>query len=216
MCKSDQYLTIAKRATVEPSKTKGSRFIGECLPVGDGNEALAKVETVRKREHAATHHCWAYRLGPKGEEWRTNDDGEPSGSAGAPILQEIKGRNLTDCLVVVTRYYGGTKLGVGGLIRAYGEAAAAALDAAEVRTVVLRVPVIIRHSFPDTAGAMRLVEDFDAVVDTINHTPDGAEVRVLVPRSRVDAMREAFLERLSGRGEFFRDQGSGFRCQGSD
>lgn len=216
MSSSDQYLTITKHAAAEPPKTKGSRFIGECFPVGNAGEALAMVDGVRKREHAATHHCWAYRLGPEGQAWRTNDDGEPSGSAGAPILQEIKGRGLSDCLVIVTRYYGGTKLGVGGLIRAYGEAAAAVLDAAGTKSVVLRALVLIRHAFPDTAPAMRLVEDFDAIVQTINHTPEGAEVRVLVPRSRVEAMQVAFVERLSGRGEFFRDQGSGFRCQGSD
>ncbi|HLA62868.1 MAG TPA: YigZ family protein, partial [Rhodothermales bacterium] len=122
---SDRYPTLAASpAPVEPPKTKGSRFIGDAFPARSEAEVAACLERVRRREHTATHHCWAARLGVPGPTGygarpRYSDDGEPGGSAGLPILREIDRRGLSDVLVVVTRYYGGTKLGTGGLARAY-------------------------------------------------------------------------------------------------
>src|SRR5690606_11612852 len=127
--RGDTYRVVAGTARAE-LREKGSRFIAEVFPVETEEEAAAAIEAVRRREHAATHHCTAYRLGPEGELFRASDDGEPSGTAGLPILRQIEARGLTNTLVVVTRYFGGTKLGRGGLIRAYGEAAARALDLA--------------------------------------------------------------------------------------
>ena len=102
------------------TKVKGSRFIAEATDVRDEEMTMAFVADVRGREPGATHHCWAYRLGTGGDAFRYNDDGEPSGTAGPPILRQIDALGLTNTLVVVTRYYGGTKLGTGGLLRAYG------------------------------------------------------------------------------------------------
>lgn len=197
----DLYHTLAAPSAAEPPKTKGSRFIGEASPAASDAEALAHIAAVRKREHAATHVCWAYRLGPSGDVYRWNDDGEPAGSAGAPILREADGRGLSDVVVTVTRYYGGTKLGVGGLVRAYGEAAAAALDAARVRAVVVRVPVRLRFAFADTAGAMRLLDTFDAEVADQAYSPEGTELDLRVRQSEAGALREAFVEATAGRGE---------------
>ncbi|MFW5955748.1 MAG: YigZ family protein, partial [Rhodothermales bacterium] len=81
---------------------------------------MTRLATARMQESSANHHCWAYRIGPEGEQYRFNDDGEPSGTAGPPILQQIAGRNVVDIIVIITRYFGGTLLGTGGLIRAYG------------------------------------------------------------------------------------------------
>ncbi len=100
---SDTYRTILRTALAEPPKTKGSRFIGEAFPATTEAEAESRLEAVRKREHAATHWCWAWRLGIEGDVFRYNDDGEPSGSAGAPILRQIDARTLTNTVVVVTR-----------------------------------------------------------------------------------------------------------------
>ena len=122
----DTYLTLREGAEAQ-IKVKGSRFLAEAVPVADEAVAEAALATIRKREYNATHHCTAYRIGPAADLFRFNDDGEPSGTAGQPILRQIEGRELTNTLVVVTRYYGGTKLGTGGLIRAYGEAASLAL-----------------------------------------------------------------------------------------
>ncbi|MEX0599035.1 MAG: YigZ family protein, partial [Rhodothermales bacterium] len=134
--RTDAYKSIRGPAAAE-MKVRGSRFIGEAIPVRDEEEAALRIDEVKRREHAATHHCTAYRLGPEGDVFRYNDDGEPGGTAGPPILRQIESRDLTDILVVVTRYFGGTQLGTGGLARAYGEAAEQALEAADVVTHVI-------------------------------------------------------------------------------
>ena len=198
---ADRYVTLAAPARAEPPKTKGSRFIGEAFPVEDEAGVTAHLDAVRKREHAATHHCWAWRCAPDGADWRFSDGGEPSGTAGLPILREIEGRGLAGVLVVVTRYYGGTKLGTGGLARAYAEAAALVLDEAPKRAVVVRVPVRLRFAFPDTSPAMRTVERFDAEVAETAYSAEGTELLVHVRASRAVALAAAFVEALGGRGE---------------
>ena len=197
----DTYRTLAGTRIAEPPKSKGSRFIGEALPVSSEADALAAVEAVRAREHASTHVCWAYRLGAEGDRIRSADDGEPSGTAGLPILREIEGHRLTDCLVTVTRYYGGTKLGAGGLARAYGEAAATVLDVSSVRTIVVRVPVELRFAFADTSPAMRQLDVFDAEIAEQVYTPEGTVLTLHVRQSEADALAAAFIEATSGRGE---------------
>ena len=197
---SDTYRTIARPALAEPPKTKGSRFIGEAFPAASEADAEAHLDAVRKREHAATHHTWAWRLGIEGDTFRSSDDGETSGSAGAPILRQIDARDLTNTLVVVTRYYGGTKLGVGGLVRAYGEAASEALDAARIVEHVVRVPVRLRFAYDDTSPAMHTVNRFDTEIAEQNYSDD-TELVVRVRRSEVEALGAAFVEALGGRGE---------------
>ena len=197
----DAYRTIAKSAKAEPLKTKGSRFIGEAFPVGTEEEALERLGAVRKREHAATHHCWAYRLDPSGTTFRYSDDGEPNGSAGLPIFRQIEGRELTNLLVVVTRYYGGTKLGTGGLVRAYGEVAALVLDGAPKREVIVRAPMRLFFSFADTSPAMHTIGKFDAEIAETNYSEKGTEMLVNVRRSEVERLETAFTEALGGRGE---------------
>ncbi len=196
----DAYRTLAAPSRAEPSKTKGSRFIGDALPARSADEALGHVEAVRAQEHAARHHGWAYRLSPDAPSPRSSDDGEPSGSTGPPILREIEGHDLYRVVVVVTRYYGGTKLGVGGLARAYGEAAGAALDAARVRRVIVRVPVRLAFAFEDTAPAMRLLDVFDAEVADQSYSAEGTELALRVRRSEAEPLRAAFVEATAGRG----------------
>ena len=197
---SDTYRMIARPTLAEPPKSRGSRFIGEAFPVTTEAEAEARLDAVRKREYAATHWCWAWRLGLEGDAFRTSDDGEPSGSAGAPILRQIDARDLTNTLVVVTRYYGGTKLGVGGLVRAYGEAASDALDAARTVEHVVRVSVRLRFAYDDTSPAMHTVNRFDAEIAEQHYTAN-TELVVRVRRSEAEALRAAFVEALGGRGE---------------
>jgi uncharacterized YigZ family protein len=196
----DRYTTLAAPARAEPPKTKGSRFIGEAFPAADEAEVMAHLDAVRRREHAATHHCWAWRRPPAGADWRFSDDGEPYGTAGLPILREIEGRGLAGVLVVVTRYYGGTKLGTGGLARAYAEAAALALEAAPRTEVVVRVPVRLRFSFADTSPAMRTLERFAAEVAETAYTAEGTELLVRVRASQAGPLKAAFTEALGGRG----------------
>ncbi len=195
----DSYQTLAGRAEAE-IKIKGSRFIAEALPVPDENEAEAAIQEIRKREYSATHHCTAYRLGPDGAIFRYNDDGEPSGTAGPPILRQIEGRVLTNTLVVVTRYYGGTKLGTGGLIRAYGDAAALALDRSRIEERILRTPVRLRFAYDDTSPAMHLLSRFDTELLDTRYSEE-TELTVAVRRSQTAAFAAAFTEALAGRGE---------------
>lgn len=146
-----------------PSETslreRSSRFLAFAYPVSDEEGIVRRIDVLRRKYYDATHHCYAWRLGPRGERYRANDDGEPSGTAGRPILAQLLAREVTDALVVVVRYFGGTKLGTSGLIAAYREAASAALDAA--RIVERTVDVHLRVDFPYEAmnEVMRIVKD---------------------------------------------------------
>lgn len=154
----DSYLTIAAPAEAA-SRERSSKFLAFAYPVQDEERIRELLDALRKKYYDATHHCYAWRLGPGGASWRANDDGEPSGTAGKPILGQLLSHELTDCLVVVVRYFGGTKLGVPGLIAAYKESAAEAIAAAEiVRRTVDRT---IRVAFPYMAmnDIMRVVKE---------------------------------------------------------
>ena len=138
----DSYLTLAAPAEAA-LRERSSKFLAYAWPVRSEEEIRSYLEALRKRYYDATHHCYAWRLGADGATWRANDDGEPSGTAGKPILGQLLSREVTDCLVVVVRYFGGTKLGVPGLIAAYKDATAAVLDVATIveRTVDRRIRV---------------------------------------------------------------------------
>ena len=209
---SDQYLVLAGHAAAEPPKTSGSRFTGEAFPAADDAAVALALGEVRRREPQATHVCWAARLGAPGESGdgvrpRTSDDGEPSGSAGLPILREIARRGLSDTLVAVTRYYGGTKLGTGGLARAYGEAAAWALDAAPTAQATRHARLTLRFGFADTAAAMRAAADPGAVVREQTYAADGATLVLDVPASTAAGVAARFTEATAGRGTVSRSGG---------
>ncbi len=196
---SDTYRTIETAARAEQT-VDGSRFLAEAVPVFSRTEVEAKIEAVRERERKATHHCSAYRLGRGGDDFRYDDDGEPSGTAGQPILRQIDARTLTNTLVVVTRYYGGAELGTGGLMRAYGNAASAALDRATVVERIVRIPVRLRFDYDDTSPARRVLQQFDTEVQDSEYT-DVTTLTVGVRRSEAEAFIGAFTDALSDRGE---------------
>jgi uncharacterized YigZ family protein len=152
---ADSYNTIIRRHTVE-TRIKGSRFLADAVPVEDRAAADGVLEDVRKRFYDATHHCYAYRLGSGGDVYRIHDDGEPGNSAGRPILAAIDHGALTNVIVIVTRWFGGTKLGVGGLVRAYGDAAAAALTGAGTLTRYLTIEIAVRFPHAHISTVMRL------------------------------------------------------------
>jgi len=134
---TDSYHTISAPATGE-FKDRGSKFFGYAYPVRSEEEALQWLEMLRKEHFKARHHCFAWRLGVEGSRFRANDDGEPGGTAGRPILGQIDAFGLTDVLIVVVRYFGGTLLGTSGLIHAYREAAAAALRNADITEKIIK------------------------------------------------------------------------------
>jgi uncharacterized YigZ family protein len=195
---NDTYLTVGRTGEAEIT-VKHSRFIAEAIPVESEDDARAELEQIRKREYNASHHCWAYRIGQNGETFRYSDDGEPNNTAGAPIFRQIEGRSLTNTLVVVTRYYGGTNLGTGGLIRAYGEAAGLALDDAPAVERILRQRVSLRFNYDDTSPAMHTIAQFDAPILETNYS-EVTEIIVAVRRAALDALTAAFTSALAGRG----------------
>ncbi len=181
------YLTVAAPAKCEIPAIKGSRFIGLVAPIDSDQAATAFVESVKADFPDARHWCWAYQLRQQSRT-RFNDDGEPSGSAGKPILAPIVGRQLFDCVIVVVRYFGGVKLGVGGLVRAYSQAANAVLTEANIVEVIPKVTLSLRYGYDCTSqiaaalANLGLVEDevnyADCVSATLQVLPDAVETTI--------------------------------------
>ena len=152
----DTFFSI-KTPTEAIYKEKGSKFLAFAYSVENEETIKEHLEQLKKKYYDATHHCFAYMLGANGEKWRANDDGEPSHSAGTPILNQIKSKGISDVLVVVVRYYGGTKLGVSGLIQAYKTATALALEEAELEKKQMSYFFKITYNYPETSQVMNLV-----------------------------------------------------------
>ncbi len=144
--KPKRYKTIQEAGEKE-IVIKKSRFIGHSKPVATEEEALEFIESIKKQHWNATHNCSAYLIGSRGELQRQSDDGEPSGTAGKPILEVIKNQGLQDIVIVVTRYFGGIMLGAGGLIRAYTDGAVAAIEAGKAITRVLHQQVRVEIDY---------------------------------------------------------------------
>lgn len=198
----DTYRSIASAARAE-IKVKGSRFLAVATCVRSEGDITDTLATIRKEHYTARHHCFAYRLGAAGDQFRYSDDGEPNGTAGPPILRQIDGRSLTNTLIVVTRYFGGTKLGTGGLIRAYSDAASEVLENASVEEHILRETLDVRFAYPDTSPAMHTIEQFDISVVATAYSEDTC-LSLAIRRSQVDAFVATFTERLHGRGTIVR------------
>ncbi len=155
---SDSYFTISAPAQII-YKEKSSKFLTFAYPVVSEDEIATHLEVLRKEHYDATHHCYAWRLGAKGEKSRANDDGEPSSTAGKPILGQLLSREVTNCLVVVVRYFGGTKLGVSGLIEAYRDSTAEVLDEADIVELTVDITVRISFSYVVMNGVMKVVKE---------------------------------------------------------
>lgn len=160
MCANDTYKSISGRSE-GLFKDNGSRFIALAYPVETESEVKEIVSGLRKEYHDARHHCYAYRLGLGGEPWRASDDGEPAGSAGRPILGQIDSAGLSDILVVVVRYFGGIKLGIPGLIRAYKTSTADALSSASVVEKTAGAWYRLEFSYEQLPQVMKLIKDMD-------------------------------------------------------
>lgn len=159
----DTYKTI--KAPSEGYYTeKRSRFLSFAMPVRTVEEVKELVDSYRKRFYDARHVCWAYMLGPERKLFRANDDGEPSSTAGKPILGQINSNELTDILVIVVRYFGGIELGTSGLIVAYRTAAAEAIAAAEVETRTVDEVITVAFEYPYLNSVMRIVKEDHPIV----------------------------------------------------
>jgi uncharacterized YigZ family protein len=189
---SDTYRTLT-RLSEGQYKEKGSKFIARAFPVRSEEEIKLRLEELKKEFFDARHHCYAWILGPAAERYRANDGGEPNHSAGDPILGQIRSLELTDTLVVVIRYFGGTKLGVSGLIQAYRTAAAKALSANEVVEKVVRKPLLLAYGYEQTNEVMRLVSEFEMEIEDQQFT-DHCTLKTSVRSSRYQEALEKALQ----------------------
>lgn len=180
----DYYSTVERSSSAE-YKDRGSKFIAYTFPVMSVNDFKDRLADIKKEHPKATHHCFAYRLGLDGLLFRVSDDGEPSGSAGRPILGQIDSKELTNVLIVVVRYFGGTLLGVPGLINAYKTAAALALQV----TPFVQKPVLINYrlqfDYTQMNEVMKVMKYFDCVI-VKQETNLFCLMEIGVPRNRLD------------------------------
>ena len=190
------YTTL--RATSRHAEVvKGSEFIALAAPVSDVAEALAWLALVRADHASATHVCWAYRAG---DQYRFSDDGEPGGTAGAPIYRALEASGLDFVAVAVVRYYGGVNLGAGGLVRAYGGTAAEALRSAPRLEVHPRVRVAVRVPFEATSALYRLLGSFDTADREDEFTDAGLRVAFSAIESELEPLRDAVRDATRGQG----------------
>ena len=185
------YKTIVATATGQ-FKDRGSRFIGFLYPVSDEEEIKAHIAALKKEYHDATHYCYAYTLGHTGPaQTRLNDDGEPSGSAARPIFGQLQSAGLSDVLAVVVRYFGGTKLGVPGLINAYKAATRAAIDTAKI--VEKQILDLAEASLPyDRANSLlQLLKKKEAVVRGMDYAEGKSIIRFEIRHDRFAELQES-------------------------
>ena len=172
---------------------KRSRFLSFALPVRTPDEVKTLIDAYRKKYYDARHVCWAYMLGPDRITFRANDDGEPSSTAGKPILGQINSNNLTDILIIVIRYFGGIELGTSGLIVAYRTAAAEAIAAAHIEERTVDETITITFEYPHLNSVMRIVKEDkpDVLAQSFELT---CEMTLRIRQSRMDALKSRLLK----------------------
>lgn len=191
---SGTYLTV-KNSAEGLFKDRGSRFISLIHPIDSEEQVKEILFTVRKKYHDATHHCYAYALGINRELSRQNDDGEPSGTAGKPIYGQILSKNLTNVLIVVVRYFGGTKLGVSGLINAYREAAVTAISNASIIEKTLTEKICFLFDYKDIEKVMKAIKGEKCTV-LENHYEQKCFLRVEVRKKDSEKLKDILKEYL--------------------
>ena len=193
------YTVPAREARFE-QEIKRSRFTGIATRVSSSRDAAEALATLKKEFPDATHHCWAYVLGnPKtSSQMRMDDDGEPTGTAGKPILNVLQHKNVGDILLVVVRYFGGTKLGAGGLVRAYSSSASGVMECLEVVTNTPLQEARLRLDYAEEQPVRRLLQELEVTVSSSTY---GEHVELLIrfPEDRSHALKDALAERTSGR-----------------
>lgn len=185
------YQTISKPVEGVTFRERGSKFISYAYPVEDEVDIKQRLDALWERYPDATHICYAYRIGLEGETYRANDDGEPSGSAGLPIYNQIVSKEVTFVLVASVRYYGGTKLGVSGLIKAYKLSAQLALDEAKVVERHLTQRINFEFTYEDQGSVMRNVDRFTAEVLSTEFT-DKCKLSVRIRKENMEEFLASF------------------------
>lgn len=185
---TDTYKTIARLSEGSITEQR-SKFIAYAVPVQTPEEVKTIVESYRKQYYDARHVCWAYMLGANREHFRTNDDGEPSSTAGKPILGAINSLGLTDILIVVVRYFGGVKLGTGGLIAAYRAAAQEALSSATIIEKTIDEEIEITFKYPFLNSVMRIIKEENPIVLSQTFDTD-CRMKLRIRKSEAEKARQ--------------------------
>jgi uncharacterized YigZ family protein len=193
---TDFYYTIQQRERTS-IKVRGSEFIATVIPVTSKDQALKELESLRSEFWDATHNCFAYRIGKGGLEFRTSDDGEPSGSAGKPILFVLHKYDVSDILMVITRYYGGTKLGVGGLARAYSDSSSAVLELCVKIPVYSTKDIKVLCMYEDVDIIRRIIDSY--AINSDSEYRDAVEFIARIPESQCEIFMNEIISATSGR-----------------
>jgi uncharacterized YigZ family protein len=199
---SDTYKTI-KSPAEGLYKEKGSRFVSVAIPISEVESVKTIIDKIRKEHHEARHHCYAYVIGHDRNTWRVNDDGEPSGTAGRPIMGQINSFGLTNLIIVVSRYFGGTLLGVSGLINAYRKSAASALQNAEIIERTLQEYYEIAYPYSVMNDVMKILKDesieqskqsFALECRILINFRVSAKEKIIYRLSRIDGLESRYIE----------------------
>ena len=166
----DTYLTIASPSAEVLFKEKNSKFLGYAFPIASDQEVKPHIENLKKQHFSAGHFCYAYQLGTDKIQYRTNDDGEPNNSAGMPIYGQIQSFNLTNILVVVVRYFGGVKLGVGGLISSYKTTAQLAIEESQIIEKIITIHFLLKFEYKNMNKIMRIIKEKSITIVSQNMT----------------------------------------------
>lgn len=187
----DTYNTILTSPEPVLYKDKNSKFYGYAFPVSEEEEIKLHLEELKKEHHSARHWCYAYQIGTENTTYRANDDGEPNNSAGMPIYGQIQSFDLTNVLIVVVRYFGGVKLGVGGLISAYKTAAQMVLETAQIVEKTIDIHYIIKFEYINMNKVMRVIKEKN--IDIINQKMEiSCEIEIAVRKKDANHTYEAF------------------------
>ncbi|TXD67945.1 IMPACT family protein [Aequorivita lipolytica] len=187
----DTYKTILKPSAEALFKEKGSKFFGYAFPVSSEEDVKEHIESLKKQHHSARHWCYAWQLGKSYEHYRANDDGEPSNSAGMPIYGQLQSFDVTNILIVVVRYFGGTKLGVGGLIQAYKTTAQMALENCRIVRRTIDETFLLKFEYPEMNTVMRIIKDED--IKLVNQKMElNCEFEISVRKKEAERVFELF------------------------
>jgi uncharacterized YigZ family protein len=194
----DEFLTIKAKQTAE-IKVKGSRFIGTAHPVTTLDETSNYIQQLSNQFYDASHNCYAFQVGQFSSVIaRYSDAGEPAGTAGIPILNVLKGKNLTDILIVVTRYFGGTKLGRGGLIRAYSDCATTVLDRCSIIKKYIYKTVNVTFEYDLTGAVMRVIDSNSAIIANSKYDRQ-TRLTLSIRKGNFESIKSKLIEASSGR-----------------
>jgi uncharacterized YigZ family protein len=192
---SDTYLTIEKPAEII-YKDKGSKFITFAFPVTNDKQVKEILVELKKEHHTANHHCYAYRLGADKQNYRANDDGEPNNTAGKPILGQIQSNDLTDILIVVVRYFGGTLLGVSVLINAYKTSASEVIQASKIIEKQIMFRYLVSFSFEQMNDVMKVLKQSDAKINS-QQFDTNCQIEFTIRKANSEACEEK-LNKIEG------------------